>query len=300
MSSTFYKIITIVAFAVLLVSCKDDSVSLGTVKYYPGFLWVDSNITPVTQTFDLDFSADAKADANSFAEFQFVDNNGTPIGTNVMQVTIDGKQIPNNKFRVNSNETSKKVTFTFSPDAKNGKHQGYLRLVSHNLDRLDSQELKPGQKVDAFQWTLTYDKGMNPLAQGLLWFLAVVAALLILWFIILKNIFYPRIRLSRLDLSSSDGYYQNKKINGKRLVVVTNKYKPQGWFSKIFTGEILYIKDDRWTAAWELSPKGRKKALKISLHGKYMIDPVTSQLENYGEYQLQNMETNSITTIKIL
>ncbi|MBQ6061996.1 MAG: hypothetical protein IJK87_00005, partial [Prevotella sp.] len=94
----------------LLSSCKDNSISFGTVEYYPSFLWVDANITPVTKTFDFDFSEDAKNDSHSFAEFQFVDNDGKPISTEVMQVYDNGERLKDNKLRVGSEVDSKQLT----------------------------------------------------------------------------------------------------------------------------------------------------------------------------------------------
>lgn len=284
----------------LLTSCKDNSISMGTVEFYPSFLWVESDLTPVIKTFDFDFSEDAQADKESFAEFQFVDNNGVPISTEVMQISINGNTLKDNKLRINSNETSGKIVFSFSKDAPTGKYQGYLRLINHNLDRLDSQSLKQGDKIDAFQWTLYYEKRMNPLAKCLMWTFFLTGLLLMLWFLFLKQFLFPRIRLSRMELSSKKGYYMNKRINGSRMVVVTNNYKPQSRLSKVFTGKITYIKDDIWTSSWELTPKGRKKAAIINLHGKYMISPVTREIANYGTYQLDNLATKESITIKIL
>ena len=217
-----------------------------------------------------------------------------------MQVYDNGKQLKDNKLRVGSEVDSKKLTFRFSPKAKKGKHQGYLKLINHKLDRLDSQPLSAGQKVDAFQWTLHFDKKMNPLAKCLMWFAIILGVLLFFWFTMFKWMFFPRIRLSRIELSSKKGYYVNKKINGKRMVVVTNKRKEQSMLNKLFTGEILYIVNEIWTSPWELSPKGRKKVVRINLHGKYMITPITSELVNFGEYQQTNIETKESITIKIL
>ena len=116
-------------FLICLSSCKkDEGVTFGTVEYYPSFLWVDSKTTPVTKTFDFDFSQDAK-DYDSYAEFQFVDNVGKAISTDVMQIVIDGKECPNNRFRIESDVTQKRLTFKFCPNAEEGKHQGYLKLV---------------------------------------------------------------------------------------------------------------------------------------------------------------------------
>lgn len=292
--------IIILSIILFLISCKDNSISFGTVEYYPDFLWVDANIKPVSKTFVFDFSEDAKNDSHSFAEFQFVDNNGNPISTEVMQVYDKGEQLKENKLRVGSEVDSKMLTFQFSPNAKSGKYQGYLKLINHRLDRLDSQPLRAGQKVDAFQWTLYFEKGKNPLAKGLMWLAIILGGLLFFWFSVLKRIFYPRIRLTRMELSSKKGYYVNKKINGARKVIISNKRNKQSFLNKLFTGEILYIVNEIWTSPWDLSPKDRKKVAKINLHGKYMITPITSELANYGEYQLTNIDTKESITLKIL
>lgn len=285
---------------IFLSSCKkDESVSFGTVEYYPSFLWEDSNITPVTKIFDFDFSQDAK-DYKSFAEFQFVDNDGNPISTNIMQVTIDGKRIENNRFRINSNVDSIELAFTFSPKAEKGKHQGYLKLINHQLDRLDSQPLTNNQQVDAFQWTLNYDKRMNPLAKVLMWIGFALFALLVIWFLFFKPILYPRIRVNRIVISSKNGYFLNKNINGTRIVIFTNDIKRQNILNRFFTGEILYIEDSTWQSPWELTPKGRIKAVKIKHHGKYMVTPPTSELSSFGEYVLSIVNSSETFKIKLL
>lgn len=139
---------------VLFCSCSEHSTKFGTVTYYPKFLWVDAKTVPAEKVFEFDFSQDAKNDKGCFAEFLFVDNDDKPIDTNEMQVYADGKPLSKNKLRVNSSVCSQKVSFVFNPEAKGGKHQGYLRLINYKLDRLDSETLKPGQRLNVFQWTL--------------------------------------------------------------------------------------------------------------------------------------------------
>lgn len=164
------------------------------------------------------------------------------------------------------------------------------------LETINAEECKMYESSIYFEHEISW----NPLQTFFLWISILALVLLILWFTILKPFMYPRIRLSRMELSSKKGYYVNKKINGTRRVVVSNKRNKQSFLNKLFTGEILYIVNEIWTSPWELSPKGRSKVAKINLHGKYMITPVTSELVNYGEYQLANIETKESITIKIL
>ena len=171
-----------------------------------------------------------------------------------------------------------------------------LKGKSDNLETINAEESKGYESSIYFEHEINW----NPLQTILLWLSILILALFALWFVLLKSLLYPKIRLSRLELSSKKGYYVNKKINGVRRVVVTNKRKEQNLLNKLFTGEVLYIVNEIWTSPWELLPKGRKKVAKIKLHGKYMITPVTLELANYGEYQLANIETKETITIKIL
>ena len=167
---------------------------------------------------------------------------------------------------------------------------------SNNLETINAEESRVYESSIYFEHEINW----NPLQIILLWFGILALALLLLWFTMLKPILYPGMRLSRLELSSKKGYYINKKINGARKVIISNKRNKQSFLNKLFTGEILYIVNEIWTSPWELSPKDRKKVAKINLHGKYMITPITSELANYGEYQLINIDTKESITIKIL
>lgn len=282
--------ILLLAFVMLFSSCGDDKsvVSLGDVEYYPRFLFCDSSITPLKKTFDLEFSKDAKLDRNCYAEFQFVDNNGNPVSTKVMQVSMDGKVLKDNKFRVTSADTEKQFTFTFSPDAKNGKHQGYLKLISHNLDRLDAQQLTVGQQVDALQWTIHYKKAMNPLAKVLMWLGILLLAALALWFLIIRWMVYDYIKVGSIRIT--EPYYSQRRIKGARQVVFTNKATKQGWLNRLFTGKIIYEINPVWTSPviFEASSKGE---VKMKSNNKYSIDPFDFKLRKQEEYTLINEDT---------
>lgn len=228
--------------AILLSSCSEHSTEFGTVMYYPKFLWVDAKTVPAEKTFEFDFSQDAKNDKKCFAEFLFVNNDDKPIGTDEMQVYADGKPLANNKLRVNSSVRSQKVSFVFAPQANGGKHQGYLRLVNYKLDRLDSETLKPGQKINVFQWTLDYDKQMNPLAKVLMWILVVFCAGLLIWFVVLKPLMYPRFgKFTKSMLLEKDGKLvgqMNVVFKGARRVVFSDRKIKQSFWNRLFTGEV--------------------------------------------------------------
>ena len=272
MKRYFYIIASVIL--ICLSSCKkDESVSFGTIGYYPDFLWVDSKTTPVSKILDFDFSQDAK-NYDSYAEFQFVDNAGNAISTDIMQIVIDGKECPNNRFRINCDVTSKEITFKFSPDAVEGKYQGYLKLVSHQLDRLDSQPLKAGQKVDAFQWTLNYDKRMNPLAKFVMWVGIVMLSMLIIWFIIFRPIFYPRFGSIQKTFNIPGMAPLVIKFKGARMVVLAASHpKKQSVWNRFWTGKIIYQTHPAFVVPIVFKPSRGRRVLSKVQAGSYQVMP---------------------------
>ena len=272
MKRFFYIIASI--FLICLSSCKkDENVSFGTVEYYPDFLWVDSKTTPVTKILIFNFSQDAK-DNDSFAEFQFVDNEGKVISTDIMQIVIDGKECPNNRFRINSDVTSEELTFTFYPDAEEGKHQGYLKLVSHQLDRLDSQPLTANQQVDVFQWTLNYDKCMNPLAIILIWIVIGIVVLVAVWQVCSRLIFYPRFGSIQKTFIVPGMAPLIVKFKGARMVVLAASHpKKQSAWNRFWTGKILYKTHPAFVTPIVFKPsRGRRVLAKVQT-GSHQVMP---------------------------
>ena len=291
MRKTFF----LLCLCFLLCCCKDKGVSFGTVEYYPSFLWIGENTSPIVKTLNCDFSIDAQNDKNSFAEFQFVDNSGKPIATSIMQVKVNGKEAKQNTFRVFSNSKVVHLVFTFSPNAESGKYQGFLKLTNHNLDRIDSQQLTAGQKVDLFQWTLNYKKRTNPLKLVFLIIGMTTILCLALWFLLLKSIFFPKIKVSRFFINGINvGYTETKKINRCRKVVFTSKKRKQGFLNKLFLGKIKYVENSVWTSDWELYPGKRRKTVKLMLHGNYSVSPMITYMASMDECTIINKDNTQI------
>lgn len=293
------KMRTIILILVLgvLVACKDDSVKFGTVEHYNSFLWSDAKTVPVEKTFEFDFSEDAVQD-DSYAILQFVDNQNKPVSTDIMQVSISGKLLKDNKIRIKSDVKRQNFTFTFTNKAKDGTYQGYLRLVDHQLDRVDSQDLTQHQPVNVLQWTIDYNVSCNPVLKVSLLILGILVFLLLLWFLILQKVFYPQIRLSRIELKLSDGQFLSKRIRKARCVMIGSNRQQQSRLNRLFTGRIVYIVNAAIPSAFELIPaERRKRAVKINLHSKYILSPASAELTQFGKYELTHIETNQKLTL---
>lgn len=250
------------AFAVALFSsCEDGGTDLGKTSYYPSFLWVKAKSIAAEKTLYLDFSPDAKNYSDTYADFHFVDNDGNAISTDIMQVTADGIALNDNVLHVTPFQDSVRLVFKFTPRAIGGNYQGYLRLIDHNLDRLDSQFLVPNQQADAFQWTLSYDKRMNPLALALLWTLVVVATGLALWWCVLRPAAYPhfgRITKNVLVLQNGVTVWQTKiRFRGARQVVLSNKQVRQSLWRTLFVGRTISVVSPLFVTPLTLKPRER-------------------------------------------
>lgn len=259
-----------------LGSCKENSIPFGSIEYYPPFLWSDAKLTSVKRTMECDFSEDAQRDPTSFAEFQFVDNEGKQVTD--MEIKVNGVKAEHNIFRVQSNTKSIDLEFTFSPDAESGKHQGYLKLINHNLDRLDSQQLTAGQNVDAFQWTLYFDKSMNPLAFVLLSILTTILAAILIWRFVIRQIVYKQFRAINKMLMIPNQAPINIRFKGARKVVIDSTSHKQSIWNRFWTGKIIYIANPTITAPIILSPISRgRKILFISNNYRCLTNPIDIQ-----------------------
>ena len=249
----------------LVSSCQEAGVPFGTVEYYPDFLWVSSNTTPVKKTFEFDFSQDAQNDKDAYAELQFVDNEGNPVSTDIMQVYDGSRLLEGNKIRVLSDVKVKELTFTFSPQAMDGKHQGYLKLVNHNLDRIESQQPNPGDQLDVLQWTLHYSKVMNPLAKVLMWILITIIVCLCIWFFVIRPILYPHFskftKSVLIEQNNAIVGQFNYSFKGARKVIFYDKKVKQAVWSKLFTGEIKTYVHPLFRNKLTFTPRKRNAAV---------------------------------------
>ena len=248
---------------------------LGTVEYYPKFLWNSEGITYVERILTMNWSPDAKADANCYAEYAFVDLNQNVIPTSILEVIIDGNISANNRFKVGSNQDQVNFKFRFKPGSKEGKHQGYLMLVNHNLDRQSGIDIKDQNNVSALQWQLEYEEGWNPLATVLFWICVAILFGLVLWLTILQRYFYPRFRAINKTMIIPNQAPISIHFRGARMVVIDKDRHKQSWWNKLWTGKIIYKQHPAITSPIILKPtsKGSKISFKAANPSNYTCAP---------------------------
>lgn len=265
---------------------------LGKVTYHPKFLWSEEKKIPLTDTLHLNFNKDAKMN-HGFAEFEIVDNDSKTIDD--LHVLIDGKEITNNRFKVNSTNNYVVLTFQYDTSAKSGKHKGWLKLVNHNLDQDGDTELT-SQQNKSLHWQIQYEKKMNPLAKCLMWIGIFIVASLLIWFVFVKPIKYPRFGGIARNISIN-GNSRRVIFKGYRQVVLCNHKQKQSPLNTLFCGKILYIENNILTDDITFIPQmrfGRNIGAIIVINGtnrtKYTITP--NPMPKVGKAQIINAINN--------
>lgn len=267
MKVLYYLQYVIIAYLIIAVSsCKEESIEFGKSVYHPGFLWDEEEQICAEKTFIFDFSQDAINDTKTFAEFAFVSNDGNLIDTDCLQTYIENKKLSNNTFRVESTTDSVRIRFEFSPDSREGKYQGFLRLVDHNLDRIDSHNLTPLTKVDVLQWSLYFEKNINPIVKILLWILGLFITGIIIWFCFIRPIFYPhfgKFKKSVIVIQNGKTVFHSMiSFTGTQKVIFSDKIEKQSFWNRLFFGHIKTVICPYFTSKIVITPY-KKNAIAI-------------------------------------
>ena len=252
-----------------------DSRIKGKVKHYDSFGWVKANTMPFSTTIELDFNQDAQGDDSSYVEFTVVDNNGKKLSPSVVAFALNGVPCLDNKIKVTPKDNSMKLSITFPDGTRQGVYQGYLQPTNYHLDRIGNIELGSASMNFPLAWRVRYIHSMNPLKMGLMWLGILVAATLLLWFVVLKPIFYPCFtKFRKMVLVKENNVVVAQftvNFKGAKRVVFANKKQQQSIVSKLFTGRIDTIINPIFEDPIIFVPKKKNKALVKG--AKYLVMP---------------------------
>ena len=272
--------------ALELISEETD---MGKATWYDSFLfWGASD--PDTLSVDLKaaFNDEAKKDGSAVQLVITDEENGKDY-----QFFYNNQPVEKNTIIISTKDSEPSIlSIVFNPNAKEGKR--YFSIKAKAKQELDNINDQP---VDRYELTLRskYAVNWNPLKTILMWLIIVILAGLILWFLVIKHFMYPSIGVRTIQIN--DPYFSRVNVKGKRRVVFTNKNMKQGILSRIFTGEILYKKNEIWTSPLAFEAGAKKRTLRVMRTKDYVFDPYTSMMKAPSEYIVEN--TNDNTKIKI-
>ena len=268
-----------------------EEMDLGQVTWYDSFLFWGASV-PDTLDIDLKevFNDEAKKDG-SIVELTMTDSDGATD----FQLLHNGQRVENGKIVLSSKAGStSKLSLVFNSDAKEGKRYFTIRAINkHELDKINNQPVEQYQVSLRSKYSIVW----NPLKTILMWAGILIIAALVLWFLIFKHILYPSIGIKTIQVN--EPYFSRINVKGKRRVVFTNKKLSQGLISRLFTGEILYKKNEIWTSPLAFEAGAKKKTIRVMRTKDYTFDPYTSILKAPGDYVAEDINNNTKVKISI-
>ena len=266
-----------------------EEVSLGKATWYDRFLfWGESAKDTISVDLKASFNEEAVKDAAA-VQLQITNEEGN----RDFQLLYNNQPIEDNKIILRSEDVTPSIlSIIFDTNAQEGKRYFVVKPVAK--DSLDNINDQP---VEQYQLSLRseYEVNWNPLKIIVMWLCIIIVAALLLWFLILKHLIYPTIGVKSIQIT--DPYFSKINVKGKRRVVFTNKSVKQSLLSRIFTGEILYRKNEIWTSPLAFEAGAKKRTLRVMRTKDYVFDPYTSMLKAPNDYLVEN--TNYNTKIKL-
>lgn len=297
--------IVLAAVAVVLTACNkghdENSVLWGKTNTYDKFLWKEQIPDTLKQTLCFDFNDDAQKHLTSPLKLGIykkdADGRLRQVQADEMQLYVNSEALEGNVITVNASEREMEVGVVFNSKAENKMHYWYIKPIdAAGLDRINDREMY-GADDAVMEIKLRKRHVMNPLAEGLMWFGITVLAGLILWFLVLKHMFFPTFRVTRLQLTGPSPYMSMLKIKNYRLCILSANPLKQGWFNRVFCGEIKYEVNPLWTAPVVFEPRD-KKSIRIR-PDKQTYTTDARLLKTNVDYVIVNETTKSKTTIRI-
>lgn len=267
---------------------------LGRSGYYASFLFVkESGPDAIGCDLRPQFNDDALK-AGSAVTFSV---SSDAKNDNDYTVLVNGQPVKDRTFTIHAGDKAR-LAIVFDKDAEKGKRHFILRPVSvRNLDKINGEE-PASYKFIPFG---KYSRSMNPLKLALIWAFVIIVALLILWFVVFKHIFFPSFHGVH-SYTITEPFYTTRKFKGRRKIVLTDR-KPargQGSLSRMFTGEVYYDVNPLYTKPMELTPCRGGAHLRTG--NAYMATstngmPSPNIWKKGGEYLIESLESN--TKIKV-
>ncbi len=294
------------AAAAVFTSCSssdDGSVDWGRTESYSDFLWCNYEPVRMERTLVMDFNADAQQLIKEPLRFELRNElTGTKPSTESVKLYKNGTLCPDGVVEVATSDAEVVLGIELNRDVDEGNYKYSLVLTNADvLDRLGNAEVHGSQRLDALQIVCKKSDVMNPLAKGLMWTGIVLVALLLVWMLCLRSIFYPTFKARNFYIkpkgTKEDGHIRIR--NYRAVVFASSVKKRQSALSKFFTNEIKYKISPEWDEPWELTPASKKKAVRLNVKGKYDATPKTLNVDAKGTLYNPRNKTTYETTLSL-
>ncbi|MBE6281204.1 MAG: hypothetical protein E7095_03955 [Bacteroides sp.] len=288
--------IVIAFIASIFVSCgekeMDTSMLWGETDYYTDFLFKDYEPIKMTKTICFETNEDANGRVGNvkFGLYKKTEEESYIPVKDEIRLYKNDVLCENNILLITPQDKEIQLGIEFTPEAKEGIHKWFLKVLDNGgFDRINEFATEEDSLPLLLELKAEKNDIVNPLKLGLNISLLVLIGLILIWFFIIKPIIYPTFKIGNIQFT--DGiYFSTKRIYGARKLVITNSSKKQGPINRMFTGKIVYEKNELWPDEWEIQPKG--KGGRFVGNRKYTINPFTTSLNKQMEYEIEHSSLN--------
>lgn len=297
------RCIIFILFTGILHSCKeevDSSMLWGKTDYYTDFLFNDYDPIKMSKTICFETNEDANGRVGNvkFGIYKKVEDNSYVAVKNEIRLYKNGILCEDNILLVTPEDKKVLLGIEFTPEAEEGMHKWFLKVLDNGgFDRINDYSMEENSLPLLLEWKAEKNDIVNPLKLGLNISGLVFLGVLICWLFILKPILYPTFKIGNIQFTNGT-YFSTKRIYGARKLVITNSFKKQNYINKLFTGRIVYEKNEFWPDEWEIHPKG--KGGRFVSNRKYSITPFTTSLNKQMEYEIEHLSSNVKAKITLL
>lgn len=214
---------------------SDNSRDIGDADYHPGFIfWSESEPGSVECDLKAVFNRHARQQ-HAAVEYVVTSDKGDAD----YDVYYNGKLCPKRSFIVSADEQQSLLRIEFHRDANTDKRHFFVKSKA-----ADKMELVNGLPVAEYKMTLAadYDINWHPMKWVALILGLILLGLLILWFAMLRWMFFPQFRRVK-QLKVTEPIFAVKKLKGARKIIMTDTApkKRQSALNRIFTGTVIYF-----------------------------------------------------------
>ena len=289
------KIAMLVAVVALCQSCGEQETitkyDLGSCEHYSAFLWVPEKNTAIEKKIVLDFNQEAKTE-HSRATISLRDKNKELLNLHEFEVSIDGEILKKPEIEINASQKEMTLKIGCAKDAKQG-HKSFDFYIEpgHTLDKVNDMH----NPTQILRCDFRFEQNMNPCLVVLLWVLAIILTILILWLICVRYIVYPRFKSIKKSIFIPGYAPITINFKGARLVVIDKNVHKQSVWDKIFKGKIKYIQHPAFATSVKMKPH-KRGVLVVANTSQYRVQP--NPIPRIGSAIMVDLSNNQQFTIQ--
>ncbi len=295
--------IILVFLANILVSCEkemDSSMLWGKTDYYKDFLFYDYEPVRMTKTICFETNEDANGRVKNvkFGLYKKAENDAYVQVKGEVRLYKDGVLCENNIFFITPQEKEVQLGIEFTPEAEEGVHKWFLKVLDNGgFDRINDSVTEEDSMPLLLEWKAEKNDIINPLKLGLNTFLSIIGLILLVWLLILKPQAYPSIKLKKLYILY-EGRQVPIKLSGVHKVICTNRTMSQGFFSRLFTGKIVYVKDTFWSPGDVVIMSKDRSSVKTKFSTQYIM--MSNIVSNKQPVEIRHKENKeNVVTFRV-